>query len=100
MFWFMLVPYYSQEYVSGTAGELHLCIDARKAGNVARWINSSRTSQEANLVIQSAFTPMTGHGSAAFYRVLSFASTDIPPCTDLTDFYGDDYVRQCKEMIS
>lgn len=72
---------------------LHLCLDGRRAGNVGRWINSSRTQEDANLVIQPTFTPETGHGSTAFYRICFFACMDIAPFAELTYFYGDDYLK-------
>uniref|UniRef100_A0A061SCI8 Euchromatic histone-lysine N-methyltransferase n=1 Tax=Tetraselmis sp. GSL018 TaxID=582737 RepID=A0A061SCI8_9CHLO len=58
-------------------------IDARRIGNVGRFINHS---EEGNLSIQIVFTDSIH--SLIFYRVAFFANQDIQPFTELCYDYG------------
>ncbi|KAL0021355.1 hypothetical protein WJX77_007695 [Trebouxia sp. C0004] len=62
--------------------DVHLVLDARLQGNVARFINHSC---KGNLVIQPVFT----HGcNGLLYRIALFASEEIAADTELTYDYG------------
>ena len=71
-----------------------LCLDARLAGGVGRFVNHS---DAPNLVLQPVFTPASGAGHEAFYRVALFAARDIPPTEELLFNYGDQYIMDPPE---
>ncbi|KAK9811340.1 hypothetical protein WJX72_002101 [[Myrmecia] bisecta] len=64
---------------------MHLSIDARTSGNVARFLNSSCNH---NLGIQVVLLPSD---SALYYRISFFAEDVIPAFTELTYDYGPNY---------
>ena len=60
-------------------------LDGRRAGSVARFIN---TSDKPNLFIQSV---CSGHTDVRQSRICLFALEDIPALNELTYDYGKDY---------
>ena len=68
-----------------------LCLDARLAGGVGRFVNHG---DAPNLTLQPVFTPASGAGSEAFYRVALFAGRDIPSNEELLFSYGDQYIMK------
>ncbi|KAL3157789.1 hypothetical protein ABBQ32_012213 [Trebouxia sp. C0010 RCD-2024] len=77
-----LPPLPKAMYSNQTESEVHLVLDARVQGNVARFINHSC---KGNLVIQPVFTDGC---NALLYRIALFASEEIPAFTELTYDYG------------
>ena len=60
----------------------HFCLDAKKVGSVARFINHSCSP---NLFVQCVFHD---HGDERFPHVMLFAYDNIPPLKELTYDYG------------
>jgi hypothetical protein len=67
-----------------------LCVDAFRAGNVARFVNHA-PGAEANLLLQPVLCAHRGTDRARFYRTALFACRDVPAFTELSYDYGPDY---------